>query len=276
MTRELTLSLERRLVNAWPSFEVELAEGWMLRFADGYSKRANAATPIEPGARLDADLVEAIGDSFAVRGLPVCFRLTGVEDAGADALLAACGFTELEPSLGLAAPLEGGVLLDPSIVLIPAPTAAWVIAAAAAYGGEKSDHDTLARILTRIRQPAAFATLNLDGEDAAWGFGVVERGYVGLYDIVVAPELRGLGLGRRLVAGLMSWGHASGAHTAYLQMRAGNEVAAALYRSLGFETVYRYTHRVGGEARRRDGKAATSAPATVRRQARARDQDGWA
>ena len=95
-----------------------------------------------------------------------------------------------------------------------------------------------------IRQPAAFATLSLDGEDSAWGLAVAERGYVGLYDIVVAPNLRGLGLGRRLVGSLMAWGRQEGASTAYLQMRETNEVAAALYASLGFTTGYRYTHRV--------------------------------
>lgn len=241
---DLTLALERRLVNAWPAFEVELCEGWLLRFADGYSKRANAATPIVPGARLDADLIEAICASYAARGLPVCFRLTGVEEPGTEELLTACGFVPYDPSLGLVAQIEEVHSLDPSIVLASTATAPWVIAAAGAYGGEKSNHDMLARILTRIRQPAAFATLSLDGEDAAWGFAVVERGFVGIYDIVVAPDLRGLGLGRRLVSGLMSWGRSSGAHTAYLQMREENAVAYSLYRSLGYTLAYRYGHRV--------------------------------
>lgn len=276
MTTDTILALEQRLVNAWPSFETELMDGWLLRFAEGYSKRANAATPILPGARLTPDLIEAIGASYTVRGLPVCFRLTGIEDAGAGPLLAACGFAEFDPSLGLVAPLDVELLLDPSITLTPEPRAGWARSAAAAYGGEKANHDILLRIVGRIRQPAAFATLNLDGEDAAWGFAVQERGYVGIYDIVVTPELRGLGLGRRLVAGLMGWGRMSGAHTAYLQVRDGNPVALALYRSLGFDVAYRYTHRVVEAARRKEGEAATSAPATVSKQATASHQDGTA
>ena len=35
-----------------------------------------------------------------------------------------------------------------------------------------------------------------------------------------------------------------GAQTAYLQVREENEVARALYASLGFRDAYRYTHRV--------------------------------
>ena len=72
----------------------------------------------------------------------------------------------------------------------------WVRAAASAYGGDKSDDSILIEIVSRIRQTKAFATLDLDDEPVAWGLGVAERGYVGLYDIVVSPDLRGIGLGR--------------------------------------------------------------------------------
>jgi ribosomal protein S18 acetylase RimI-like enzyme len=42
----------------------------------------------------------------------------------------------------------------------------------------------------------------------------------------------------------MAWGRDEGAHSAYLQVREDNEVARALYESLGFESAYRYSHRV--------------------------------
>ena len=49
---------------------------------------------------------------------------------------------------------------------------------------------------------------------------------------------------RTIVTELMAWGRAQGAARAYLQVREENEVARALYRSLGFSDAYRYTHRV--------------------------------
>ena len=73
--------------------------------------------------------------------------------------------------------------------------------------------------------------------------GVVERGYLGLFDIVVRPDLRGLGLGRQIVCALTSWGSIAGATHAYLQVREENEIARDLYRALGFTDAYRYTHR---------------------------------
>lgn len=240
----LIQALETRLINAWPSFEIEVAEGWILRFAEGYSKRANAATPILPGTQLDPALIDHILRSFDERGIAPCFRLTGIEESRAEDVLAAKGLVEFDPSLCMTAPVGDELAIDASVVVRAVPKPAWIAAAAAAYGGEKSNGERLGRIVRLIRQPAAFATLSLDGEDSAWGLAVAERGYVGLYDIVVAPGLRGLGLGRRLVASLMAWGREQGATRAYLQMRETNEVAASLYASLGFRTAYRYTHWV--------------------------------
>src|SRR5256885_7147322 len=57
------------------------------------------------------------------------------------------------------------------------------------------------------------------GEVVGFGLAVVERGCVGLYDIVITPALRGQGLGRALVHGLMHWGQTqrSEEHTSELQ-----------------------------------------------------------
>lgn len=277
--RDLVAALESRLVNAWPSFEIELADGWLLRFAEGYSRRANSATPIVAGATLDADLVADVTAAFEARGLPACFRLTGLEDASASPLLDDLGFAELEASLAMVAPLEPALARDLSVRLAPVPKPAWVEAAASAYGGEKNEPGRLGRIVRLIRRPAVFATFDLDGEDAAWGFAVYERGYVGLYDIVVAPDFRGMGIARRLVTTLMAWGRREGAARAYLQMRETNEVADALYRSLGFETAYRYVLRVpdaAGAGRSRGDQVATTAPAAMSPQAAASGQLGSA
>ena len=261
--RALIQALETRLVNAWPAFEIEVADGWLLRFAEGYSKRANAATPLMADSRLDDGLVEHILGAFEARGIDPCFRLTGMEASGADAALSERGFVAYDPSLCMTAAIEPDLDGDEAVEIEPVAKPDWIEAAARAYGGDKSNHDILGRIVRRIREPAAFATLNLDGQAAAWGFAVAERGFVGLYDIVVAPDLRGLGLGRRLVSSLMAWGREAGAARAYLQMRESNEVAGALYASLGFATAYRYTHRIPAPAKAATEPASSAVAARV-------------
>lgn len=236
-------ALEERLVNAWPSLETQLVEGWLLRFANGYSKRANSASPLRPGAGLDAGLIDHIVAQFDRRGIRPCFRLTGLQAPETEAALAARGLIDFEPSLCLVAPLPQPEA-DAAICLDQAPSQAWIEQAAASYGGDKADPVTLGAIVSRISNRAGFATLCENGQDRAWGFAVAERGHVGLYDIVVAPQARARGFGRRLVLALMRWGAASGADTAYLQVRTDNAPARRLYASLGFTLAYAYTHRV--------------------------------
>jgi GNAT superfamily N-acetyltransferase len=241
----LVLALESRLVNAWPSFESQLCEGWLLRFARGYSKRANSATPIMGGASVDDALVEHMIKQFLRLNVRPTFRLTGLESPDVDAALAARGFDAIEPTFGMVCDVGAGEWeVDASVTLEENVSKRWVRETAASYGGDKADDSILIEIVSRIRQPHMFASLDLDGTNVAWGLGVAERGYVGLYDIVVSPDLRGLGLGRQIVTSLIAWGRQQGAATAYLQVREENEVARALYASLGFGDAYRYTHRV--------------------------------
>lgn len=256
--RAIVASLETRLVNAWPAFEVEVAEGWLLRFAENYSKRANSASPISPDAALDPDLVRHMVASFEARGVTPCFRLTGLEAEGTDGVLDRLGYVDHDPSVGMVAPIDSGLERDAAVKLAPVAKPAWIASAADSYGGDKANAAILGRIVRQIRQPAAFATLSMDGDDVAWGLAVAERGYVGLYDIVVAPRLRGLGLGRRLVTTLMAWGSGSGAERAYLQVREANEVATGLYASLGFKVGYRYRHRIPAGGPRKAVATATS------------------
>ena len=241
---KLVLGLESRLLNAWPSFDYQIYEGWVLRLANGYSKRANSATPFMQGATLDEGLVEHMVAQFLAVNVRPTFRLNGLEAPDADECLRHLGFDEIEPTYVLAAPIQGDCLPDPEVLLEPQVSKQWVRQAAQSYGGDKSDDATLMEIVSRIRQKAVFATLSLDDRPVAWGLGVAERGYVGLYDVVVAADLRGIGLGRRMGTSLMRWGCQEGAHTAYLQVREENEIARSLYVTLGFELAYVYTHRV--------------------------------
>ena len=244
----LVQQLETRLINAWPSFETQIAGGWILRFAKGYSKRANAATPLIPGVSLGDDLIDHVVRQFDAQKIRPCFRLTSLQADDVDGRLAGRGFEEIEPTFGMMARLDGlepeELAADHAVRIDDRVDPRWVRGAASSYGGDKADDSILIEIVSRIRQPAAFATLDLDERPVAWGLAVAERGYVGLYDVVVAPELRGLGLARTVTTELMIWGRQQGATRAYLQVREENEVARALYRSLSFNDVYRYTHRV--------------------------------
>ncbi|WP_225034516.1 GNAT family N-acetyltransferase [Paraburkholderia sp. XV] len=80
----------------------------------------------------------------------------------------------------------------------------------------------------------------VEGEAVA-GFGqfwVIEPGAVHIGRVIVSPRCRSRGIGRYLVQALVAQGMAStGAARATLRVARGNDRAAALYASMGFEAV---------------------------------------
>lgn len=240
----LVQALEERSLNAWPARQTVLHAGWQFRLSGGFTKRANSANALAPGAAFDGQRTAA--EAFYARhGLPAIFRITQLAPPQADRALMAAGYTLFDPSLVLRAPLNAAAH-DPAVDIGRTPSAAWLDGFAAA-NGVALQHQALHHAMVQsIALPAGFATLRVQGEAVAFGLAVVERGAVGLYDLVVAPAQRGQGHGRTLVQALLHWGRQAGADWAYLQVREQNAVARALYAALGFTPCYGYHYRVPG------------------------------
>lgn len=236
--------LEQRSFNAWPAVRTAVMDAWLLRSSGGYTKRANSANAVQAGALLDGGLLQAIEAWYARQQLPAIFRLSPLADAQCDALLAARGYALVEPSRFL---LRYGTPADcqlPAVHVEPRCTPAWLAGYAQASGLTPQQQPWHQRIVDGIGGQCAYATVGQNGRSVAWGLAVLERGAAGLYDVVVAPECRGQGLGRQLVCGLLQWAAAQGAQQVDLQVRGGNRVAEQLYASLGFVPAYGYHYRV--------------------------------
>lgn len=240
---DLVRAIEERAFNAWPALEVAVLDGWLLRFAEGYSKRANSANALAPTSPFDTilPLVETL---YRRHGLEPCVRLTPLAGPGPGPLLSDRGWRSIDESLVMTAPLPRGGALDEAVLLQTAAGAAWIDGYARASARADLRRDTLGRMLAAIRHEVAFATLVVEGVPSAYGMAVLERGMVGLFDIATPAMLRGRGHARRLVTALMAWGRRKGAMQAYLQVTTGNAPARALYGSLGFRPVYGYDYRL--------------------------------
>jgi hypothetical protein len=61
--------IEEASLNAWPALNNLLFDGWILRFANGYTKRANSVTPVYPG-ELDVEMkIDFCAQQYSRRGL---------------------------------------------------------------------------------------------------------------------------------------------------------------------------------------------------------------
>lgn len=242
--------IEEHSLNAWPAHQSLLYDGWVLRFAAGYTRRANSVNPIY-ASRLDpGEKIAACEAAYTAQGQPTIFKITPIAQPGAlDGLLAARGYRKeaqtsvqvLEPidaALGEPHPRVEVVCLDSTL------SEAW-IADYVALNGVKAEHvPAMRRLLENILPERRFVSVKSGGRTVAMALGVLERGYLGIYDVVTAPDQRRQGFGAALMGELLSWSCAQGACRAYLQVMLDNAPALALYAGLGFREVYPYWYRV--------------------------------
>lgn len=244
-------TLEHLAFNAWPALRVVVQGNWLLRFADGYTKRANSVNALsaERGTPPDelARRVAAAEAFYARQGIACVFKLSPLMDPGLDAVLAGRGYTYLDETLMMVADLTQG----PGVVAMPAGVAVDVDRGpvwSRTYSGfnnvpaaRQAIHD---RMLDSLVPVGGFALATEDGAPVAAGLGVFEGEHVGLFDIVADPTRRRAGHGRRVVEGIMAWGRSLGATRAYLMVVAANTPAIALYERLGYREAYRSHYRI--------------------------------
>lgn len=239
---ETVLQLEERLINVWPSVSMVMLEGWAVRFANGYSGRANSASALQRGAELsDAARIE-IERLYANAGLKPQLRLTPVADTSVEAALLTHGYRVKDEAQSMVAPLPTRHVVpnDPRIVISTTPSDGWLEGVCRSQSpGKRSTHH-LSAIVKRIEVPAAFATLHHEGHPAAFGLSALDRGMAEIGCVMVDDALRGQGLGNAIMTNLMAWAAARGAYSAFLQVDVINANAIRLYEKLGFATVYKY------------------------------------
>lgn len=240
--RRLDLRMEEASLNAWPALGQVLFDGWVVRSAHGFTRRANSVTPLaEVGHRSLAERVRWCENHYARLGLPTLFRLpTCCDVQQLEWTLLDRGYAVEDPNVVLAAEFEGQAEMPPTVRFTDREP--W-LATYARLTGEPEDARRLHDLLLRgITGDCLYAIVQEDGRAVACGLGVVEDDLLGLFDIVTAREDRRRGHGRALVAGLHARGQRAGATRAYLQMRTDNAPAAALYDAFGYRERYRYVY----------------------------------
>jgi len=239
-------SLEELAINAWPSLQTLLYNGWVLRFANGYTKRANSVHPLYHSDADVAEKIETCEKLYRGKGLKVVFKMTPAsQPEDLDSFLAAQGYQIDSPTsvqlLDLSAWSQPAT--TPRAVFYETVTEEWFSAFGELSGIDRQYHATARQLLQLIAPVKGLAAILQNGQVAACGLGVWQGNWVGLFDIVVDRRFRRQGYGRQLVNSLLAWGQRQGARTAHLQVMLNNEPALRLYSKLGFQEKYQYWYR---------------------------------
>lgn len=237
---------EELSIDAWPSLQTVLYDGWVLRFSDGYTKRANSANPIHGGVLKVDEKIDRCEKLYSEGRLDTVFKLTSdSQPPGLDGILAARGYSLESTSAvqtlnlsGITGPDETGLVFSPDV------SDEWLSAFGQMSGLNELTRLIAKRMLLSIIPTRCFASASYGGRTVACGMAVLQGDRVGLFDIITHKDFRRAGYGRRLTLGLLHWAKEKGAEQAYLQVALSNDAALRLYSSLGFSEAYRYWYRV--------------------------------
>jgi len=247
----LLARIEEAGLNASQPPEQLLIDGWLLRFSPGTARRARSVNAVAAG-RLPLDEKLALCRRWFERfRLPLLFRVTPFsQPAALDEFLAAAGFVAFDETRVMVCPQVDRGSADgadvTSKVTSEVDSDAFAQVVGALRGSSMTQIEAHARRM-RLSPLTAFSvrmvTYLQQGHAVAAGQVVVEGDLAGIYDIVTAPAERGRGHGRAISQRLLATARTMRAHTAYLQVDAGNTPARSLYTALGFADRYAYWYR---------------------------------
>ncbi|GAB6988828.1 GNAT family N-acetyltransferase [Paenibacillus pini] len=239
--------LEEYTLNTWPAEHTKLLNGWLLRYASGYTKRSNSVSSLywsTDGNVLDA--IRSVEKCYMEYGQDVIFKITPfINPSGLDEVLNSEGYTSIDHSSVRQVDLDEVVEPNGSThaLIKEECDEQWLDQLAMMNGLSQKQKDTTRRLLKGSPLKQAFVTLFQNDIPVAVGLGVIDCDYIGLYDIVTNAQFRRRGYGEQLVLHILKWGKANAAKYSFLQVVQANLAAIRLYDKLGYKELYEYSYR---------------------------------
>lgn len=231
--------------NSHPSLQTQYYDGWLLRFSNGYTNRANSVNMIYPSTIDIQAKIEECEERYSKHNLPCVFKVTDGSDTTLDSMLNDRGYQIVTPTDLMVMNLEDKYFEERECIITEQVTREWLDTY---FTLEKYTNPntcaTATQMLHMIQNDTLYCRIEKDGKSIACASAVIERGYVTIVNVIVDEAHRGNGYGRWLCESLLSEAKKREADTAYLQVVQNNHIAATLYEKLGYKKLYSYWYRV--------------------------------
>ncbi|MDO4614598.1 MAG: GNAT family N-acetyltransferase [Lachnospiraceae bacterium] len=245
--------IEDLSLNAWPSHQMQLYDGWILRFSYFYTHRTNCVEQIGTSSLPVSDKIDYCESVYRRWQTPCIFKISPVGEPGMDALLAGRGYhTEHHTTVMTRTLLEQDLRWRPEkrgdgliFNLENQVSYRWIDGLFSLKHTDNIIHRRIVPEMYRAIPKDVIAVSVIDRERViATGLGILDRDDVGIYAIHVDPAYRRIGLAADICRTLFREAALHGATHAYLQVVTENPPARALYKSLGFSEHFTYWFRV--------------------------------
>jgi N-acetylglutamate synthase len=234
--------LDELAINATAATSNQIVDGWLLRASPHLPfQRCNCAIPLRSAGRVPIDDIEHFyGDR------PARVQVTSTVARENDELLRDRGYEIASPVDVLVAPTAELVAAYEASPPITTGTNSHVDEEFAQTYSRLHDNDervlAYGRMLQSIAPEIRMVTAQIDSEPVGMAYGVVERGWCGVYGVTTRADARRKGVATTVMHALAREVNAA---NFYLQVERDNAAAHALYDKT-FTRTYGYHYRVRG------------------------------
>ena len=246
----LAARVEEVCLNAWPALQEIHYDGWLIRLADGQTRRTNSVNALAAGSRPLDEKIRYCEAVYRRHDLPPCFRILSSAPHELEEALDARGYRAEDETRTLfmdfvehAPPTAFDYAVE---FAANAPTAEWMSARMHFHDHKPGERGKIERILKQLALPAVFASVRDEaGDIRSVAKGAVHDGIVCLNMVASDPACLRRGYSRACVSAILRWAKDElNAAGACLQVVSTNAPAIRLYESLGFvRELYRYHYR---------------------------------
>ncbi|MFR0076281.1 MAG: GNAT family N-acetyltransferase [Blautia sp.] len=239
-------TIEELSLNAWPSHQMQIYDGWILRFSYFYTHRTNCVEQIGPSSLPFREKIRYCEEVYRHWKTPCVFKITPLLPAAFDPMLEECGYTVEHVTEVKSMDLNHFVQkhTQAHVQISTEISPQWLDALFTLKKTTNPVHRLIVPTMyAAIPKKTLVASITIDGEIQAIGLGILDRDHIGLYAINVNTRFRQQHLGRAICQEILKAGIQQGAKKAYLQVVPDNISAKSLYQSLGFQDTYTHWFR---------------------------------
>lgn len=239
--------IEDMSLNAWPSYRMELIDGWILRFSHFYTHRTNSVEQFGDSSLPWCKKIPFCENEYKRLGTPAIFKISPLVSIDFDYVLENRGYRIEHTTEVMTLELsEANLTASCDLVELNNEISdEWIHSLFRLKNMKNEIHKKIVPTMYHaIPKETVSACIRKDGKIIATGLGILDRDYVGIYAIHVHENYRQQGYARQICTSILKNAKEKGAVNAYLQVVQGNTNARALYESLGFQEFYTYWFRV--------------------------------
>ncbi|WP_167881686.1 GNAT family N-acetyltransferase [Leptospira kanakyensis] len=238
--------IEELSINAWPALSTLIYDGWIIRMANGYSKRANSINPLYKFYHNFNEKLVFCETLFLKHSLPIIFKITSNQEHDEIDI-------ELEKQLYekidlTSVQINNNIIHSENkfdnIIIESYFTNEWINNFIILSKIENKLTNTITRMLNLIQSEVIVVSKIINNKFIGCAFGVMEDGYVGIFDLVIDEKNRNNGFATEIINVISEKALDKGIKKSYLQVVTTNTPAMNLYKKLGFKEEYKYWYRI--------------------------------